>query len=144
MDVIKILRKPGRSAVGRRILRMRTGEGNTIMVPEWCSNGRPVTADRVSAPVYDCMALYDENGMDAFRHVTPRQCVRCKFCRFYSVYNMVACRRMWDMDFYGRGPGSSGSAFIRPLPPGVFKPAGADMVMFGRKWRRGITAGRLA
>lgn len=133
MKVIDIIRGARRTAAGRRIILTQAGgiPAVPIRIPEWCSLTRPAAAVRDSAPVYECAVLYDENGADsARRSVSPRVCVRCRFCRFYNVYNIVASRRMWENDFYGRN--------VR-LPAGAaYKPVSAVMVRFGRMWRRGM------
>ena len=61
--------------------------------------------------------------------ISPGACVRCRFCRFYSVRNMIACRRMWDtMDFYAAAGGTARR--IRPTPV-------LELMEFASMWRRG-------
>ncbi len=118
MDVIKIIQGGRhRKSPGRRIMMIKTRvhvPDQLVLrvharIPEWCRCPDPVfltAPPRAAADGlgYRCPVIRDENASDdpsARGVISPGACVRCKFCGFYSVRDMIACRRMWDtMDFY--------------------------------------------
>lgn len=116
MDVIKIIQGGRhRKSPGRRIMMIKTRvhvPDQLVLrvharIPEWCRCPDPVTAPPRTAADglgYRCPVIRDENAPDdpsARGVISPGACVRCKFCGFYSVRDMIACRLMWDtMDFY--------------------------------------------
>ena len=116
MDVIKIIQgSRHRKSPGRRIMMIKTRvhvPDQLILrvharIPEWCRCPDPVTAPPRAAAAglgYRCPVIRDENASDdpsARGVISPGACVRCRFCGFYSVRVMIACRLMWDtMDFY--------------------------------------------
>ena len=146
MDVIKIIQGGRhRKAPGRRIMmikpRMHVPDQLVLRVhariPEWCRCPDPVTAPSRAAAVgpavglvYRCPVIRDENASDdpsARGVISPGACVRCRFCGFYSVHDMIACRRMWDtMDFY-----AVPLAAARRIRPTL------EPVEFTSMWRRG-------
>ena len=102
--------------------------------PEWCRCPERVTAPPRAAAVglvYRCPVILDENASDdpsARGVISPRACVQCRFCGFYSVRGMITCRRMWDtMDFYAAASGTARR--IRPTLEQVYS--------FEPMWRRG-------
>ena len=127
MDVIKIIQGGRhRKSPGRRIMMIKTRvhvPDQLVLrvharIPEWCRCPDPVTTPSRAAAVgaavglvYRCPVILDENASDdpsARGVISPRACVRCRFCGFYSVRGMITCRRMWDtMDFYAAAGGTA-------------------------------------
>ena len=142
MDVIKIIQGGRhRKSPGRRIMMIKTRvhvPDQLVLrvharIPEWCRCPDPVTAPSRAAAdglVYRCPVIRDENASDdpsARGVISPGACVRCRFCGFYSVRDMIACRLMWNtMDFYAAGGGMARR--IRPT---------LKMEEFTSIWRRG-------
>ena len=143
MDVIKIIQGGRhRKSPGRRIMMIKTRvhvPDQLVLrvhakIPEWCRCPEPVTAPPRAAAVgcvYRCPVIRDENASDdpsARGVISPRACVQCRFCGFYSVRGMIACRRMWGtMDFYAAAGGTARR--IRPTLEQVYS--------FEPMWRRG-------
>ena len=147
MDVIKIIQGGRhRKSPGRRIMMIKTRvhvPDQLVLrvharIPEWCRCPDPVTAPSRAAAVgaavglvYRCPVILDENASDdpsARGVISPRACVQCRFCGFYSVRGMITCRRMWDtMDFYAAAGGTARR--IRPTLEQVYS--------FEPMWRRG-------
>ena len=142
MDVIKIIQGGRhRKSPGRRIMMIKTRvhvPDQLVLraharIPEWCRCPDPVTAAPAGAVglVYRCPVILDENASDdpsARGVISPRACVQCRFCGFYSVRGMITCRRMWDtMDFYAAAGGTARR--IRPTLEQVYS--------FEPMWRRG-------
>lgn len=144
MDVIKIIQGGRhRKSPGRRIMMIKTRvhvPDQLVLrvharIPEWCRCPDPVTAPPQAGAVglrYCCPIIWDENASDdpsARGVISPGACVRCRFCGFYSVRNMIACRRMWNnMDFYA----AAGAAARRIRPTPVL-----ELIEFASMWRRG-------
>ena len=147
MDVIKIIQGGRhRKSPGRRIMMIKTRvhvPDQLVLrvharIPEWCRCPDPVTTPSRAAAVgaavglvYRCPVILDENASDdpsARGVISPRACVRCRFCGFYSVRGMITCRRMWDtMDFYAAAGGTARR--IRPTLEQVYS--------LEPMWRRG-------
>lgn len=118
MDVIKIIQGGGhRSSPGRRSLMIKTRArvpDQLVLrvharIPEWCRCPDPVTVPKRAGAAsaayfeYRCSVIRNENAADGppGGKISPALCVRRRFCGFYSVRDMIACRRMRDtMDFY--------------------------------------------
>ena len=121
MDVIKIIQGGRhRKSPGRRIMMIKTRvhvPDQLVLrvharIPEWCRCPDPVTATPRAVAVdlvYRCPVIRDENASDdpSVRGViSPGVCVRCRFCGFYNVHDMIVYRRMWNtMDFYAAAGG---------------------------------------
>ena len=148
MDVIKIIQGGRhRKSPGRRIMMIKTRvhvPDQLVLrvharIPEWCRCPDPVaTAARAAAVglVYHCPVIRDENAPDdppARGVISPGACVRCRFCGFYSVHDMIACRRMWStMDFYAAAAGTA-----RRIRPTAMAVPDLDLAEFASMWRRG-------
>lgn len=153
MDVIKIIQGGRhRKSPGRRIMMIKTRvhvPDQLILrvharIPEWCRCPDPVflTAPPRAAAVgrdslgYRCPVILDENASDdpsARGVISPGLCVRCRFCGFYSVRGMIACRRMWStMDFYAAAGGTA-----RRIRPTAMAVPDLDLAEFASMWRRG-------
>ena len=152
MDVIKIIQGGRhRKSPGRRIMMIKTRvhvPDQLVLrvharIPEWCRCPDPVTTPSRAAAVgaavglvYRCPVILDENASDdpsARGVISPRACVRCRFCGFYSVRGMITCRRMWDtMDFYAAAGGTA-----RRIRPTAMAVPDLEQVEFASMWRRG-------
>lgn len=149
MDVIKIIQGGRhRKSPGRRIMMIKTRvhvPDQLVLrvharIPEWCRCPDPVTAPPRAAAAglgYRCPVIRDENASDdpSARGViiSPGACVRCRFCGFYSVRVMIACRLMWDtMDFYAAAGGTA-----RRIRPTAMAVPDLELTEFTSIWRRG-------
>ena len=171
MDVIKIIQGGRhRKSPGRRIMMIKTRvhvPDQLVLrvharIPEWCRCPEPVTAPPRAAAVglgYRCPVIQDENAPDdspARGVISPGLCVRCRFCGFYSVRDMIACRQMWNtMDFFGTGRRIRPSAVrdmiacrqmwntmdfygtARRIRPTAMAVPDLDLAEFASMWRRG-------
>ena len=148
MDVIKIIQGGRRrKSPGRRIMMIKTRvhvPDQLVLrvharIPEWCRCPDPVTAPSRAAAVgpavglvYRCPVIRDENASDdpsARGVISPGACVRCRFCGFYSVRSMLACRRMWHTRDVDAAAGAAARR-IRPTPV-------LELIEFASMWRRG-------
>ena len=152
MDVIKIIQGGRhRKSPGRRIMMIKTRvhvPDQLVLrvharIPEWCRCPDPVTTPSRAAAVgaavglvYRCPVILDENASDdpsARGVISPRACVQCRFCGFYSVRGMITCRRMWNtMDFYAAAGGTA-----RRIRPTAMAVPDLEQVEFASMWRRG-------
>lgn len=159
MDVIKIIQGGGhRSSPGRRSLMIKTRvhvPDQLVLrvharIPEWCRCPDPVTVPkRASAAYFEyrCSVIRNENAADGppGGKISPALCVRCRFCGFYGVRDMIACRRMWDtMDFYVMWDTVGGPGTARRIGRPDAAVPGPEPAEFMSMWRRGkrkITGG---
>lgn len=150
MDVIKIIQGCGhRSSPGRRSLMIKTRvhvPDQLVLrvharIPEWCRCPDPVTVPKRAGAAYfeyRCSVIRNENAADGppGGKISPALCVRCRFCGFYGVRDMIACRRMWDT-VGGRG---TARRIGRPAAA-VPGPEPAEFMSMWRRGKRKITGG---